>query len=332
MSLVELLADDMFEDDDARLQGTNTTIKDTDEYNECLQLYLKGQFKQCLERIVDLLCSLEIDLRVTSNWQRLFIDSCDGVDKFDQLGISVQKKLEIVYGYDQWEKFITDYDLSKYDLSTIIKYLKNCVKYVELKNQTKDKIIVETFRQLVESVIDIVSQKINDDVPIDEIYGLILFFIQGVHMKLLQRHKKDGIQLYQEICKQWPQIHGQFQKTSVLGPTYESLIQNNFNPKPKKKKQNLPPPKEVEEIELQTPSEPVETSIEHCFNEYRQLLVHYYQILYRSPHRNAIMTSAFFTILFLIHQWRKWRRKNGKSPLSSAIKVITKLMKSLDQY
>lgn len=348
----KLLSDDMFNE-----------IYDTshDQYDECMQYYIRGQYKRCLEAL------FKHDLIETERGKQLFINCCYKIPSFDILGRSFNSILDAFFGVHKWEEYIIQFNMNEIKgIAVMSRILKCCYKWLQWTPCDKDSTILETYLQFVETVLSKFLK--NDNGQADAIYELIVFYINDVKINLLNESR--SMNLYTNMCRKYPLISDILCEKSVLGPTYEECIKSKLKPKillPRTEKTDMSNDintkiqckiKKEENIDIRKPEPIIDhiTEEEHNNNnnndnsentvsyatsttntsvidlkdmiyQYKKLTHHYLQVLKNSPYKKYVTVGLMF-ILLIIYKNRR-RIKRISNPIG---KWISTLLSILDQY
>lgn len=310
VTVEELLADDTFNTQyDARQM----------RYNECLQYYMMGQFKDCLETLV------QYDLWSSKEGRQLFNSACDGVNKFETLGVSMHPILDDYFSEDQWDQHNNNNTEEEEPLSHLNKYLRNCFKWIQWRGKQDNGMVVEGFKQYVESVMDL-SRLVNSSV--DDVFELVKFYLLQLEVELRHRHK--SIDLYDQLCRRYPDISHILKTSSVLGTTYEDNILKSLQ-RDKKPIQKVKPepvsdiPAPVED--LVEDEEETQTNL-HITHHYKQLIERYVTGLSQSRYKHWI-PLALVIASFLLYKCGRWLQRRSPRPIH---RVIQWLLQSMDHY
>lgn len=342
----KLLSNDMFDE-------MYDVLKD--QYDECMQYYIRGQYKQCLEAM------FKYDLIKTERGKQLFINCCYKIPSFHILGRSFNPILDDFFGVQKWEEYTVQLNMDAIkDIALINQILKCCYKWLQWTESDKVPMVVETYLQFIEAMLSKFLKESNGQV--DAIYELITFYITEVKISLLNEPR--SISLYTDICQKYPSISSSLNEKSVLGPTYEECIKSKLKPKillskTKKtytskdmndKKQNKI--KREENIDIRKPAPITDHTIEEEGNNddntifvttstentdaidfkniiyrYKKLTYHYLQVLKNSPYKKFV-TVGLMVILLVVYKSRKYIKK-----ISSLMgRWLPTLLSILDQY
>ncbi|CAL9738013.1 hypothetical protein MOSE0_N01156 [Monosporozyma servazzii] len=304
MSLEELLHDDMF---------TTDQILEVDRsFDECVQYYIRGQYKDCLETL------FKYDLIGTDRGQRLFNDACDGIPQFETLGISLHPFLDESFGNSHRDQYMNSLKIQ--DLN---KYLKNCYKWIQWRGKASDPVVIETFKQSIESIL---SKNLTEENQTEYIYGLFKFYLVDVKLELLHEHK--SVKLYERLCEKYPTLSKSLQEVGIWGSTYEEKLKDSLRVQMKKPVVTVKPEPISEPIDISnTSGEISKDTINALIQQYKQLIHHYMKLLLNSRYRNIITMGIIFSFI-LFYKCGKWTQK--KAP--GAIKWLSQWFHDLDQY
>lgn len=325
----KLLSDDMFNE---------TYDKFKDQYDECVQYYIRRQFKRCLETM------FEYGLINTERGKLLFIDCCYEISSFDVLGASFNPVLEDSFNVSKWEGYIIQLNTNKIkNTSSMYKNLRCCYRWLQWKKKEKDPMIVEAYSQFVETVLSNFLQ--DDNNSVNDIYELITFYIYEVKIKLLD--EPISIKLYTELCKKYPSLSNRLSERSILGPTYQEYIISKLESRVRPSKTDKTNTnKEINKngqinkkrhIDIRKPEPLADTIIEkeqddditvnsnptlkNMIYQYKKLVHHYLQVLKNLPYKKFITICLMF-ILILIHKNRKYIKRISTMTAKKAFKII----------
>lgn len=344
----KLLSNDMFNE-----------IYDTskDQYDECMQYYIRRQYKQCLETL------LEYDLIKTEQGNRLFINCCYKIPSFDILGRSFKSILDTSFSVHKWEEYIIQLNMNELKDIAIANRILHCsYKWLLWTQSDKDPTIVETYLQFVETVLFRFLKDGNKQV--DALYELILFYINEVKIKLLNGSR--SITLYTNMCERYPLISSILSEKSVLGPTYEECIKSKLKPKillSKTKRMDMSHDinneqhsniEREENMDIREPEPIINHIIEESHNnntdnyknkvsitatstsstnlkgmiyQYKKLTYYYLQVLKNSPYKKFLIIGLLFILLTIYKS-----RKHIKRISNLTRKLISASLSVLDQY
>lgn len=305
MSVEELLHDDMFEADQS--------LTVDQPFEECIQYYIRGQFKDCLETL------FKYELIGTDRGQRLFNDACDGIPQFETLGVSMHPFLDQLFGNSHRDEYMHTNNIQ--DLN---KYLKNCYKWIQWRGKSGDPVVIETFKQSIEAIL---GKHLTEENQTEDIYGLFKFYLVNVKVELL--HEPKSLKVYERLCDKYPKLPTLLQQPSIWGTTYEERLKDLLRVHKKKPPVVAVRPEPVSEpIDFPADSEGSQKSTVNALaQQYKQLIQHYMKLVSNSRYRNMITVGTIFSFI-LLYKFAKWTQKRAPG----ALKWVSQWVHALDQY
>mgnify|MGYP007078935549 FL=1 len=135
-----LLDDDDFSDEPAMSPYQNDD-NTSDEYYNCLDLFIKGEPKQCLEAMLS--CGLLNESQIFQNMDsvELFINACSRVSDLATLGISLQNKIIQLFIYSEILEFVRRNSPAASALALITKLHGNLIRAIRLMRGSRDELM-----------------------------------------------------------------------------------------------------------------------------------------------------------------------------------------------
>ncbi|CEP63990.1 Pex15p LALA0_S09e07140g [Lachancea lanzarotensis] len=230
-TIEELLNDTAFESGDNSMKGDVTS----EAYSACLNDFIKGDHKQCLEGMLNRgLLSPEV-LSVNYEIWKLFVGACQEVD-FHVLGTSVMKVLRI--NFAQTEFSATEQKLTGKPptelIAGLLAYLKCSYKIAEQENSVTS---MKQLAELVKKTIMNVSSVVKTIQETRQLRNLVMFYLISLQGRGLQCRSLKA--LFTILCDETPTLRVALQRETSSGDTFENRIIQELDTLAEKKNPGL---------------------------------------------------------------------------------------------
>lgn len=205
-SLRDLLDDDLFNSHSESTKSKNDERNEV--FQECLNLFIKGEVKDCLEKMSE---AGFIDLGIFKSNPMildLFVSACDLVPNFNDLGLTLKGKVLNTFTLDD-PRCIEIQEIILKDLNKLLiinKLFRCCIKAIqsnEPEYMEHERNILDVESQIRNFILTYTT-KMRTTVDVFGLQELIEIFIFQVQGKL--EHKKISTNLYWALCKTLPNL------------------------------------------------------------------------------------------------------------------------------
>ncbi|CAI4052727.1 hypothetical protein SUVZ_15G1100 [Saccharomyces uvarum] len=231
-SLRDLLNDDLFNSHSESTKSKNDERNEV--FQECLNLFIKGEIKDCLEKMSEVGF---IDLSIFKSNPMildLFVSACDLVPNFNDLCLTLKGEVLNTFTLDD-PRCIEIQEIILKDLNKLLiinKLFRCCIKAIQ-SNETE-------YMEHERNILDVESQirnfilayttKMRTTVDVFGLQELIEIFIFQVQVKL--EHKKLSKNLYWALCKTLPNLSSTLKGLhSFKNESIEDAILNSIDTK-----------------------------------------------------------------------------------------------------
>lgn len=210
-----LLDDDDFSDEPAMSPYQNDD-NTSDEYYNCLDLFIKGEPKQCLEAMLS--CGLLNESQIFQNMDsvELFINACSRVSDLATLGISLQNKIIQLFIYSEILEFVRRNSPAASALALITKLHGNLIRAIRLMRGSRDEryqIIADEKDALIHDIGFHVKKRTNESRRQYNVEMLMLAELYLFDVQIQLEGKKKSPKLYEDLCDKVLQLKSVFDET-----------------------------------------------------------------------------------------------------------------------
>lgn len=210
-----LLDDDDFSDEPAMSPYQNDD-NTSDEYYNCLDLFIKGEPKQCLEAMLS--CGLLNESQIFQNMDsvELFINACSRVSDLATLGISLQNKIIQLFIYSEILEFVRRNSPAASALALITKLHGNLIRAIGLMRGSRDEryqIIADEKDALIHDIGFHVKKRTNESRRHYNVEMLMLAELYLFDVQIQLEGKKKSPKLYEDLCDKVLQLKSVFDET-----------------------------------------------------------------------------------------------------------------------
>lgn len=210
-----LLDDDDFSDEPAMSPYQNDD-NTSDEYYNCLDLFIKGEPKQCLEAMLS--CGLLNESQIFQNMDsvELFINACSRVSDLATLGISLQNKIIQLFIYSEILEFVRRNSPAASALALITKLHGNLIRAIGLMRGSRDEryqIIADEKDALIHDIGFHVKKRTNESRRQYNVEMLMLAELYLFDVQIQLEGKKKSPKLYADLCDKVLQLKCVFDET-----------------------------------------------------------------------------------------------------------------------
>ncbi|CCD23007.1 Pex15p NDAI_0A08540 [Naumovozyma dairenensis CBS 421] len=225
ISLQNLLDDTMF--DEYNTNDDDDLKSDVDEaYQECLNLFLKGKIKSCLEKMLELdLLQVQL-LKSNKDIFVLFLLACKTNNDGPRiLGINIQKIAEIIFDgvFMSTNNLLFQFDNTEEYIRFLNIYFHCCVEQVELEGKDKGKSIFN-LKNSLEHAIDntLLLPRVDDTQVTEGIQELVHTLLFDIEIKSMKKQRTPT--LYLELSNRIPELSNLLNESFVSGISREKII------------------------------------------------------------------------------------------------------------
>lgn len=231
-SLRDLLNDDLFNNHGKSTKSENDERNEV--FQECLNLFIKGEIKDCLERMYE---AGFIHLGIFKSNPMildLFVSACDLVSNFNELGLTLKGEVLNTFTLDH-PRCIEIQEIILKDLNKLLiinKLFRCCIKAIQsggTEYMERERTILDVESE-IRNFILAYTTKMRTTVDVFGLQELIEIFIFQVQVKL--EHKKLSPNLYWALCKTLPNLSATLKGLHLLkNESIEDAILNSIDTK-----------------------------------------------------------------------------------------------------
>lgn len=248
ITLQDLLKDSRFQD--VQQEGSLNTQQA--QYSTCINLYIKGDKKACLERMFTYELLAKETLRSNLNIWKLFLSICFDTP-FEVFGVSIQNVLKrefSVTDIPQVRSLVQGEPIGE-QIGIMIKYLTcilKCHSFFVAEETARPNDLETSTRDFIINISGTAQTK--DDVR--QLKDLVEFYLLDLQVTALRKRKSPA--LYEDICEQVPGLHSQFSVENGGNPTFEAELLTKLSDPIKKKSRKALRKKKSKSLPMGTPA------------------------------------------------------------------------------
>lgn len=233
-TLDKLLKDDKFGLEDVQVEDTKN--HEERSYQACLGAFIRGEAKECLEKMYELdLLKLET-LNRNEQVYALFQGACDAIKNFDTLGTTLHGVTREVFTGTTTQ--LRNHLLGKtrpFEIAILNRYYRCCAKVLQLDSPVSQ-VKIDFLEAKMRDEIDRHSCEpwVEDTDSAVELQQLVETYIFHVQIALL--HRPASAALYQELSEAAPGLSKSLSLISTNGKTVEQHVLDRLETKQRKSK------------------------------------------------------------------------------------------------
>lgn len=226
----DLLEDDDFDEEKLMSQSVGWEIKDAN-YETCLEKYIKGEAKGCLEAMYSLNMLDKKKLVSSFDYMELMINACDKIHSFKKLGVSLQKVLKEIYFDTCFIQGIRQHGKEMFNLSIVTKYYRNSIKAYELLEKSDFTKLEDLKDVLLEDLTYFLKKRTNEGRRQynTELLILVETYIMDIQVRL--ERKRPNKKLYSRLCDRVLNLEEVFANSDIDDMSLANIVINKLEPK-----------------------------------------------------------------------------------------------------
>lgn len=234
-----------------RPDSNNMVDEDQRHYQDCLAVFIGGQFEEALQKMYEYGFLSQESLQTTHRNFDLFLEACNSIKSYKRLGFRLQDAIHETFTGDSQivQEHLNDTS-QKSQASTWNKYYRCCVKTL-LMDQPADPEKSMNLENGVRRTISKLARELHGSEEAPELEELVETYIFGIQIEVLQKPRSTA--LYKRLCYHVPSLGSQLSTLHSIhkGKNIEEYILSKLETKPiKTKKQSRQHSKSMTENKL----------------------------------------------------------------------------------
>ncbi|AQZ12124.1 PEX15 (YOL044W) [Zygosaccharomyces parabailii] len=227
----------LLNDNNFGLDNEEVADDKSQEYQTCLAAFIRGDSKECLEKMHEFNFLKPEILIANEQIYALFQGACDTVKSFNTLGSSLQAIVKITFRGDitQLRSHISGKSRAL-QIAISNRYYRCCAKVLQM-DSPENEVKTEYLESKIKSNISYhSSQSLTEDPDaILELQQLVETYIFYVKVALM--HKEASKSLYEELIETIPNLSHNFSQITSNGKSVENCVLDHLEMKQRKSKQ-----------------------------------------------------------------------------------------------